>query len=114
MGRNLYNSGNSNCSIGCATLGSVFTIETTGNVTIPFNLTVIGNITNNQITTINNEITNISNQIFTLTTGYNLHSVSSTYGYYTQNASTMYYKLGTLNLPQGERHCELKINLCYG
>ena len=69
LGRNLYDDNSSKFSIACSALGSVFTVNTTGNVTIPFNLTVIGNITNNQITAINNEITNINNQILTLTTG---------------------------------------------
>ena len=97
--------------IGTSNIGACFKIDTSGNTQIVNDLTVNGNINNSALSTVS---TNAANAL----QGYNsiiniLKTVYFTYPLYNGSVS-QYYRLDTLNLPQGGHQAEIKVNLCYG
>jgi len=97
--------------IGTASIGPCFKIDTSGNTQIIKDLNVSGHINNSDISAISTNATNTLQ-------GYNsiINILKTVYFTYPLNngGATQYYKIGTLNLPQGGHQAEIKVNLCYG
>jgi hypothetical protein len=112
VGRNLFNANTDIFSIATNNVGNCLSIDLFGNATLKGKLQMTDVINSPQMTDIGNRLNTIANQVNTLTAN---NANTQYYNYTVQYGNNpVYYKLGTLTLPQGGHHAIITMSLNYG